>query len=74
MLIQLTLKEKQKEVDEEEIEEEEIKANEEISKKCSLDEHKDLDAIYYCQECKISMCNKCDKIHSNLLKHHHKYS
>ena len=65
------LKEKQKEVDEEEIEEEEIKVNEEISKKCSLDEHKDLDAIYYCQECKISMCKKCEKDHTRLLKNHH---
>ena len=63
-------KEKQKEEDEEEIKEE-VKEKEIISKKCSLDEHKDLDAIYYCQECKISMCKKCEKDHSRLLKNHH---
>ena len=51
--------------------EEEKDENEMINKKCSLDEHKDLDAIYYCQECKISMCKKCEKDHSRLLKKHH---
>ena len=64
-------KQKQKKEDEEEIEEEEINQNEIINKKCSLDEHKELDAIYYCQECKISMCKKCEKDHSRLLKNHH---
>ena len=43
------------------------------SKKCSLLEHKEIDAIMYCQECKILMCNKCDINHSNLFKLHHKY-
>ena len=43
------------------------------SKKCSLSEHKEIDAIMYCQECKILMCNKCDFNHSNLFKLHHKY-
>ena len=64
-------KQKQKKEDEEEIKEEEINQNEIINKKCSLDEHKELDAIYYCQECKISMCKKCEKDHSRLLKNHH---
>ena len=63
-------KEKEKEEDEEEIKED-VKEKEIISKKCSLDEHKDLDAIYFCQECKISMCKKCEKDHSRLLKNHH---
>ena len=57
--------------DEQEEEEEEIEIN---NKKCSLDEHKEIDAIFYCQECKINMCNKCEKIHSGLLKNHHMYS
>ena len=48
---------------------EEIKDN----KKCSLLDHKETDAIIYCQECKILMCNKCDNNHSSLFKFHHKY-
>ena len=36
--------------------------------KCSLEEHEKIDAISYCQECKIKMCNKCSIIHSGLLK------
>ena len=48
---------------------EDIKEN----KKCSLLEHKEIDAILYCQECKIFMCNKCDNNHSTLFKTHHKY-
>ena len=43
------------------------------NKKCSLLEHKEIDAIVYCQECKILMCNKCDNNHSSLFKYHHKY-
>ena len=42
--------------------------------KCSLKSHKDIDAISYCQECKIYMCNKCDKHHSELFNDgHHQY-
>ena len=43
-------------------------------KKCSLNEHKDNDAVIYCQECKVYMCNKCEKMHSGFLKFHHIYS
>ena len=40
--------------------------------KCSLPVHKGLDAITYCQECKIFMCKKCHNKHSGLcLKHHY---
>ena len=53
---------------------EENNGNEIIDNKCSLDEHKDIDALFYCQECKVKMCNKCEKIHSGLLKKHHIYS
>ena len=54
--------------------EEENNTNEIIDNKCSLDEHKDINALFYCQECKVKMCNKCEKIHSGLLKKHHIYS
>ena len=42
--------------------------------KCSFEEHKDIYAIYYCQECKIYLCNKCDNFHKNLFKNHYKYN
>ena len=41
--------------------------------KCSLDEHSNIEAIIYCQECKISMCNKCEKIHPLICIYHHIY-
>ena len=31
-----------------------------IKKKCSLEEHKEIDAILYCQDCKIYICKKCE--------------
>ena len=43
------------------------------TKKCSLPEHKEIKAIFFCQECKIYMCINCEKIHSGLLINHHKY-
>ena len=57
--------------EEEDIFEDEVMEKETINKKCSLDEHKDINAEYYCQECKVSMCKKCEKVHSSLLKNHH---
>ena len=42
----------------------------EISKKYSLIEHKELEAILFCKECNIYMCNKCEKLHSQLFKTH----
>ena len=69
-------KEEEKEEEEENNEEEELKncENEENEyKKCSNDKHKDIEAFLYCQECKIYMCNKCDKIHSELCTNHHQY-
>ena len=38
--------------------------------KCSLEEHKELDAKCYCPKCDIYMCNKCEKLHSNLFPKH----
>ena len=62
--------------DESEEKEEDEKEKELNKKKCSTNGHKEIDAIIYCQECKINMCDKCEKIHSNtiLLKNHHTYS
>jgi len=43
--------------------------------KCSLEEHKEIDAISFCPECRIYMCDKCENTHSSLLKnHHHPYN
>ena len=47
---------------------------EKISFKCSFTEHNEIDAIKYCEECKIYLCNKCDKFHSGLFLNHHSYS
>ena len=41
--------------------------------KCSLKKHEENGAIIYCQECKIYMCNKCNKSHSDLFENHHQY-
>ena len=40
-------------------------------KKCSSKEHFENNAISYCQKCQIYMCNKCNKIHSDLCPQHH---
>ena len=44
-----------------------------IQKKCSFEEHKEIEAITTCPECKIYMCNKCENLHSSLFKNHHPY-
>ena len=38
--------------------------------KCSSKEDENTDAISYCGECKIYMCNKCEKFHSKLFSNH----
>ena len=43
----------------------------ESSIKCSLIDHKEIDAISFCQKCQIYMCKECEKYHSKYLKHHH---
>ena len=45
-----------------------------VEKKCSSEEHKETNAIKYCQECKLYLCRNCDKFHSNLFKKHHTFS
>ena len=42
-------------------------------KKCSFKDHKEVDSISYCQECKIYMCNKCINIHKGFFENHHQY-
>ena len=39
--------------------------------KCSSQKHKELNAILYCQECNLNMCNKCKNFHSELFENHH---
>jgi hypothetical protein len=41
--------------------------------KCSSKKHLENDAIAYCQECRIYLCNKCEKLHSELFEYHHPY-
>ena len=42
-------------------------------KKCSQKKHNDIDALFYCQECNIYMCNKCSIHHSELFENHNKF-
>ena len=42
-------------------------------KKCYFKDHKEVDSISYCQECKIYMCNKCINIHKGFFENHHQY-
>ena len=37
--------------------------------KCSSKIHQDLNAICYCQECRLYMCEKCQNIHAELYNH-----
>jgi len=67
--------ENEEEEEDDHIEENKLILNvENNKKKCSLNEHKENDAVIYCQECKVYMCNKCEKMHSGFLKFHHIYS
>ena len=43
-------------------------------KKCSAKKHSDINAISYCMECNIYMCNKCINLHSELHENHHNYN
>ena len=43
-------------------------------KKCSFKEHKDIDAVSYCYDCKISFCNKCKNFHQGFFENHHLYN
>ena len=41
--------------------------------KCSKEEHKNINSISYCQDCKIYMCLNCEKFHAELFKNHHQF-
>ena len=43
-------------------------------KKCSLKKHSEIDAINFCKECRIYLCNKCKNLHSELFELHHLYN
>ena len=43
-------------------------------KKCSFIDHKEIDAINYCVECKRYMCNKCTNHHNGFLENHILYN
>ena len=64
----------EEEEEEEEEEKKEEKEEENSKKKCSLESHKEIDATIFCQQCKIYMCENCQKHHSELFKTHHPYS
>ena len=44
-----------------------------MDKKCSNSSHQENNAISFCQECKIYMCNKCEKLHSEFIENHHQF-
>ena len=44
-----------------------------MEQKCSNSSHKENIAISFCHECKIYMCNKCDKLHSEFIENHHQF-
>ena len=39
-------------------------------KKCFSKKHEETDANYYCENCKLFMCNKCEKIHTDFFQNH----
>ena len=45
-----------------------------MEKKCSSKEHQEIKAKFYCQICKIYMCNKCESIHQKLFSNHSPYN
>ena len=40
-------------------------------KKCSSKNHLEINAIFYCKECKIYMCDKCQIFHNYIFSEHH---
>ena len=39
--------------------------------KCSSIDHKEIEALSFCNDCNLYMCNKCEKHHSELFKNKH---
>ena len=44
------------------------------SQNCYHQDHSNIEAVFYCMECKIYICNKCEIFHSKLFSNHHKYT
>ena len=42
--------------------------------KCFSEEHNKIEAIFFCSECKIYMCNGCEKKHTSFFKKHNVYN
>ena len=45
-----------------------------LNNNCSSEKHKEKEAKIYCIECKINICNICEKLHSELFSKHHIYN
>ena len=43
-------------------------------KNCSFKKHSSIEAIIYCKECKLYLCNKCQNHHSEIHENHHLYN
>ena len=43
----------------------------EVPKKCSHKKHSEFNAISYCTECNLYLCNKCVNMHTEYLETHH---
>ena len=46
---------------------------EQNQRKCSLKSHQENNAILFCYDCKIYMCNKCEKHHNEIFLAHQQY-
>ena len=46
----------------------------ENQKKCSNKKHSEINAVSYCQECNLYLCNKCTNYHLEYLDTHHNYN
>ena len=42
--------------------------------KCSSKKHKEINAVSFCENCKIYLCNKCQNLHSDLFENHSIYN
>ena len=47
---------------------------EEVKKKCSNKKHSEINAISYCADCNLYLCNKCLNMHLEYLETHHTYN
>ena len=43
---------------------------EDKNKKCCFKEHRDKEANFYCIQCGVNFCNKCETFHSKFLENH----